>query len=383
MDPQLTLKLPAPILGEIISFSVFSTKLTFRITCKRFLDFINTYVFPTFTTTLCGATGGYKDGDFIHAQFNGPSFGVMNFDSTILFISDRGNRVVRKIDLSTNQVITLCGSSRKWGRKNGVGNEDQLRYPSGLALHEKEKLLYVSDSWNHVIKSINLINGKVETLFGNPRQKGRKDGIGKEATFYFPKGLALDSISNSLYVADNHNNSIRKILLSERKVETLCGTSESGYRDGSFDEATFHHPWDIAWDSKTQKLYTSDYSNHTIRVISLENKTVSTFCGTPKVKGYENGGSTQAKFRFPRGLELDVHSQCLYVTDGNHTIRKISLLGKGKVSNFCGVPKKSGDKGGLLSTFNRPEGLVLDPHSSTLYVMDCVNSKVKKIICKK
>lgn len=379
MNPQLELLLPIPILEEIIFFATLADKLTFRQSCKLFLQFTTNRFFPTFTTTLCGGACGYKDENFHHAQFDGPSFGVVDSLSTVLFVSDCWNNVIRKIDLYSNDVSTLYGTSIKHLLTHGL----QYRSPLGLALNEEERVLYFADAYNHVIKKVDLTNGEVKTLVGNARIYGRDDKIGKEATFYLPYGLALDSISNFLYVADSGNHSIRRVILKERRVETLCGTEKEGFKNGSFKNAKFDIPFDIVWNAEAQELYVSDYDNHVIRNISLKTKTVSTLCGTPGVWGCENGSSTEAKFRHPRGLGLDSHSQCLYVSDANHIIRKIFPLKEGKVSLLCGVSRKKGDKGGLLPLFKSPKGIVVDPQSQNLYVMDSGNHKVKQIVNRK
>lgn len=389
MDPQWDLLLPIPIIQEIISFSTHSDKVTFRVTCKRFLNFITNHFFPTFTMTICGTTIGFQDGHFNHAQFYHPYFGALHSSLNTLYISDEYNYVIRKIDLSTNEVTTLCGTPAKHGWKDGIGSESQFFGPRGLALHEKENLLYVADTYNNVIRSINLTNGIVDTIIGNPGEsrkpewKIRNDAVGKEATFSCPCGLALDSISNHLYVADSSNHSIRKIILNERKVETLCGSGREGYKDGSFEDAEFNGPHDIVLNSETQELYVSDTWNHVLRVLSLRGRTVKTLCGTPGVQGHADGSAIQAKFKFPRGLALDSHLQCLYITDKNPVIRKLSLLKEGKVISFCGISNEKGNRDGLFPSFHLPMGIVIDPHSHDLFVIDERTHKVRKIINKK
>lgn len=311
-----------------------------------------------------------------------PFYGVLNASSTLLFISDHSNHVVRKIDLSTTQVTTLCGIPMKRERSDKFEDVHLFFYPSGLALDEKENLLYVADAASNIIKSVNLTNGKVTILAGNPGLARKKYGIEEEAMFDHPNGLALDSISKHLYVCDKLNNSIRKICLNKKKVETLCGKRRGGYKDGSLNEALFDAPHGIVWCSEAQELYVSDCWNHVIRVISLKNKTVRTLCGTPKGEGYENGTATQAKFHHPKGLGFDGHSRCLYVSDRNHVIRKISLLEEGKVSAFCGTPMQDGDEDGFFPSFNSPIGVVVDSHSHSIYVIDCGNDKIRKIIDK-
>lgn len=383
MDPQQDLLLPIPIIEEIIIFSALEDKVTFRATCKRFLQFTSKHFFPTFTTTLCGGVGGYEDGDFAHAKFNSPTFGVLDSSSNCLFVSDENNHIIRKIELSTNRVTTLCGIPTKRGLKDGIGSEAQFHYPSGLALHERENILYISDSWNHVIRSINLIDGKVNTIVGNARKSGREDEVEDPTTFYYPQGLVLDSISNTLYVADSRNHCIQRILLNENKVETLCGKRYSGCMNGGFKEATFCYPWDIVLNMETQELYVSDCNNHIIRVISLQNKTVNTLCGTPQISGYEDGNAAQVKFSYPRGLGFDSHAQCLYVADNGYAVRKISLLQGIKVTTLCGKKERSGSKGGLFPTFLLPKGIIVDSHSPNLYILEEENNRVRKISNKK
>lgn len=381
MNRQVDLILPIPIMEEIISFSALDEKMTFRVTCKHFLHFITKHFLPSFTTTLCESGNKREDEGFLHNQFNG-KFGILDPSSTILFISDERNYAIQKLDLSTNQITPFCGTLGNSGWRDGIGSEAQFWRPSGLALHETEKILYVSDSYTNVIRGISLVNGAVNTIVGNPTFSGRTDGIGKEVTFNNPFGLALDSISNFLYVVDRYNHAIRKILLNEKRVETLCGNGFRGYKDGTFEEVMFDSPYDIALNLETQELYVTDTKNHVIRLISLENRTVSTLCGTPGVKGCESGPLNEANFYHPRGLTLDSYSQCLYVTDCNITIRKISLQRGGKVTPLCGIQGKRGSRNGLFPTFNCPIKIIVDPHSHAIYVMDCPNAKVRKIMDK-
>ena len=80
------------------------------------------------------------------------------------------------------------------------------------------------------------------------------------------------------------------------------------------------------------------------------------------------------------GLGLDINSNCLYVTDWNQVVWRISLSGEVRVSTLCGIAEKYGSRDGLNPTFYTPTGIVVDPHSQSLYVMDKNNHKVRKII---
>ena len=68
--------------------------------------------------------------------------------------------------------------------------------------------LYVSDNGNHRIRKIDSF-GYVSTIAGGAASL--KDGQGTSASFYYPEGIFLDN-SGDLYIADNGNHRIRRIL---------------------------------------------------------------------------------------------------------------------------------------------------------------------------
>lgn len=376
IDPQLALKLPIPIVEEIISFSSLKEKLALRVTCKQFYHSTTNKYFPSFTTTLCGNASGYEDGDFLSAKFDCPLFGLLDSSSENLFVSDFRNNVIRKINLVTRKVTTLCGTPKEISDKDGSGSSYQFENPGGLALDEKNNILFISDILNHIIVGVSLVDGRINMIYGQKCKFGMEDGIGNEATFNNPRGLGFDSISNHLYVADGVNNLIRRIMLDEKRVETLCGNGKRGYRDESFEESEFHDPFDIVFNPSTQELYVSDMWNHVIRVLSLKNKTVRTLWG---ISQRREQVFDQPKLKFPQGLELDTRSNCLYVCDHNHTIKKISLSKEVRISTLCGIEGKGGSGDGIFSSFNNPVGIANDPHSQYVYVIDSYNNRVREI----
>lgn len=357
MDSQLYIIIPFEIVLTILNWCELREVCTFRVTCKKFQKHIDTVIHPHIATTITKSAV--------------PLFGVLDSSSNILYTSTRFNHVINKVDLLTNQESILCGTLRRSLFITETSEKQQFQFPSGLALNEKERILYISDTFNCVIKCVNLIDGKIDIIAGREMVCGSEDGIGREATFNHPCGLALDLISNHLYVVDRDNDSIRRILLEDNRVETLCGP-------GLLKEPKLDLPYDIVLNSNTQELYISDWGNHVIRLLSLKDRTVSVFCGTLGVKGCKNGPLREAQFNYPSGLALDSHSQCLYVADENHVVRRISLFGEKKVDILCGIPGKGGDKGGPFPQFGFPSGVIIDPHSHSLYIMD--SSGVRKVI---
>ena len=153
----------------------------------------------------------------------------------------------------------------------------------------------------------------VTTLAGS--SSGNTDATGTSASFDNPMGITTDG--TNLYVADNGNDRIRIIVIDNGTVTTLAGSSQ-GSTDATGTSASFNNPHGITTDGTN--LYVADESNHRIRKIVIDNGTVTTIAGSSQ--GYTDATGTSARFYRPRGITTDGTN--LYVADqSNHRIRKI------------------------------------------------------------
>jgi NHL repeat len=258
-------------------------------------------------TTLAGDAQGNADGTGTAATFDSPS-GVTT-DGTNLYVADKNNHRIRKIVIATGAVTTLAGNGS--GNADGTGTAATFNSPYGITTDGTN--LYVTDQGNHRIRKIVIATGAVTTLAGNG--SGNADGTGTAATFNFPHGITTDG--TNLYIADESNYRIRKIVIATRVVTTLAGDGQ-GSADGTGTAATFRFPSDLTSDGTN--LYVADRANHRIRKIVMTTGAVTTLAGN--ALGSTNGTGTAATFNYPTGLTTDGAN--LYIADqGNHRIRKI------------------------------------------------------------
>ena len=137
------------------------------------------------------------------------------------------NRIVRVS--AGGDVSTVAGSSAAAGYRDGPGASALLGSPAGLYADGTGNLLF-ADTGNFVIRELSLDDDTVSTYAGE-QSTGSEDGVGAQARFDAPQGLATDG--PNVYVADTGNETIRKINLGTGTVTTIAGAQgQSGNTDG-------------------------------------------------------------------------------------------------------------------------------------------------------
>jgi len=316
-------------------------------------------------TTLAGTgSSGSANGTGTLASFKGP-MGITT-DGTNLYVSDTYNHLIRKIVISTGVVTTLAGTGSSGSADNSTGTLASFKDPMGITTDGTN--LYVADFSDHVIRKIVISTGAVTTvagkLWGGAGDPGSANGTGTSASFYNPRGITTDG--TNLYVADKGNHLIRKIVISTGVVTTLAGTGSSGSANGTGTSASFKGPCGITTDGTN--LYVSDTYNHLIRKIVISTGVVTTLAG---------GSRGSADITYPHGITTDGTN--LYVADTfNYLIRKI-VISTGAVTTVAGTGSAGSANGtGTSASFNLPYGITID--GTKLYVADFSNHLIRKIV---
>lgn len=318
-------------------------------------------------TTFAGVAGsaGSTNGSRLAALFSGPE-GVAADSLGNVYVADTVNLTIRKITRG-GSVSTLAGltgvagstdgvgTAARFGRLNCSGNaECYLEGPTGIAT-DSQGNVYVADNGNSTIRMITPA-GVVSTLAGQAGHPGSNDGVGAQALFNFPNGMATDA-SGDVYVADSGNNTIRMIAPGGN-VTTLAGTAGvSGSADGQGGSASFNGPGGVAVDS-VGNVYVVDAGNNTIRMIA-PGGIVTTLAGTPGQAGDVDGVGAAARFNLYSlglGIATDAAGN-VYVADTyNNSIRKITRAGV--VTTLVGTPGEYGFLAGSLpASISTPSAL--------------------------
>ncbi len=159
------------------------------------------------TALVAGSSAGFVDGVGAAAKFKSPTRLAMSADGLTLYVADQDNHRVRAITLATSKVTTLVGA--KQGHEEGKGTEASLSLPVGLAMGPNN-LLYISSVGSSRITVVNTKTGIMTTVAGSG-ERGYKDGARAAARFNSLSSLAITPDGKSLYVADSWNDLIRKV----------------------------------------------------------------------------------------------------------------------------------------------------------------------------
>ena len=160
------------------------------------------------------------------ATLNGPT-GVFVDTAGNVYIADTNNHRIRKIAAADSTISTVAGT----GSPGFAGDGDlpinaRLSFPAAV-VGDSLGVLYISDRFNHRIRRINL-GSNITTIAGKDSVGFSGDGAAANiAKLASPAGLFLTR-ADTLYIADANNHRIRKIVPDDTRGFTRIDTVGPG-----------------------------------------------------------------------------------------------------------------------------------------------------------
>lgn len=273
--------------------------------------------------TIGNGKPGFADGDPKKAMFNKPQ-GVFWKGSTV-FVADTGNHALRSIDLRDGYVETLAGTGVK-GRYvrfdfKGDGKTANLNSPWDITGYGNN--LYIAMTGFHQIWEYDLKSRKIGP-FAGIGSENITDGTLSDSEFAQPSGISLDD--NDIYVADSEASGVRSISLREKFVSTLVGSGlfVFGDMDGRLQETRLQHPLGVC--AKDGMVYIADTFNNGIKEIDLKRGRVRTLVGNRLHAVCRIDDPECDTLGLYEPSDVKVKGSMLYIADtNNHLIRTFDL----------------------------------------------------------
>ncbi|KAF6021658.1 hypothetical protein EB796_020035 [Bugula neritina] len=233
------------------------------------------YTFNTLDATLTLIAGdsscGYKDSVATSALFNGITHLVPSPEEPgQVWILDSDNHCIRTLDLIIVEVQTFAGLCKVMANSDGVAASARFGKPVALSVNPKnafESVLYDNEYLvlKHMFFDSETNEWIVETYL-TWEEKCRS--------------LSYDPSANYIYLV--YSTGIGRVGLDNGTVEYITGHNGIGQIDGAADTASFYNARNILFLQDSLFLVV-DYGNFRLRIVDAYNETISSLCVAVKV----------------------------------------------------------------------------------------------------
>ncbi|RNA08722.1 NHL repeat-containing 2 [Brachionus plicatilis] len=339
-------------------------------------------------------------------QFNQPSK-LLSFPTKLTFspeldlllISDSGNNRVLGFDVNQKNIKLEISSHQCF--ENSIFIKCCLNWLQGIVYDHDLKTIIVADTFNNMIKSVNLESKEIKVLCGVEIGnriglfdfKGGKKGPDQEISSPWDLKLMKKDNSKILLIAcagthqiwlySFQNTSIdhqlksltwwRNINVEWERLVCVAGNGKERNKNNAYPlHASFAQPSGLCFDNN-YNCYIADAESSTVRAMNLQDGSVKGFIGGDNLDpdnlfayGDKDGKGYEAKLQHPLDICF-LKDKYLIVADAfNNSLKLIDIQTK-----FC---RKICTQGAAL---NEPSGICVDEKNGYIWIADTNNHSIK------
>jgi sugar lactone lactonase YvrE len=282
-------------------------------------------------TTVAGdGQAGYAGdgGPAVRASLNEP-YGIAIDRAGNIFIADRLNRRVRRVDAASGIITTLAGTGEAaYSGDGGPAARAGLAEPNGLAFDAAQRHLYITDVADHRVRIVDLVAGTIATFAGTGKAEHSGDGgPARDAGIFGARAVKLGA-DGTVYILERQGSSLRAVDPATGIITTIAGTGARGYGGdgGPALAAVFDAPKEMAIE-RDGSILIVDTENHAIRRFDRRTGLVTAVAGGQKGGGGDGGPALEAGLDRPHGAVVGPDG-AIYIGDTNtHRVRKVVRQG--------------------------------------------------------
>jgi sugar lactone lactonase YvrE len=298
-----------------------------------------------------------------------------------LYFAETANHLIRKVSPSGILTIVAGTGVQGFAGDGAPAIAALLDSPTAVALDAAGDI-FLADTHNHRIRRVDAVSGIITTIAGTGTPANSPDGTpAASAQINLPGALAFDS-AGDLYFADSASFVIRRIAAGTGLLTTVAGDGVQGFSgDGApATSASIDSPLGISLDP-SGNLYLADSHNQRVRRVDEQTGIITTVAGTG-LSGFsgDSSAATAARLDLPRGLALDLSGN-LYVVDSlNQRIRRIDAL-TGQISTIAGdgTQAYAGDGGpAVAASLDTPRAVTISA-AGLPTLSDTGNARIRQV----
>src|SRR5579862_9057974 len=297
--------------------------------CIRRVDAASGNISTIAGTGVQGFSG--DTGPATAAQLHSPA-GIVFDKSGNLYIADQGNNRVRKVDTG-GTITTIAGNGNSgFSGDNGLATSAAVYTPSEVQIDPIDGSLVISQLNASAIRRVDLTTNNITTICGNGTSSDYNGDniLAVNAHLNNPTGIRFDKAGN-LCIVDCLNERVRLITRATGMISTVAGTGQFGFSgdNGQASAATFgfgQSPTvggDLSLDANGN-IFLCDTINQRIRYIDDATQIVTTIAGNG-MPGY--GGNfvdaQNTSMNLPAGIFAEANGNYLISDNLNNVVRRV------------------------------------------------------------
>lgn len=254
-----------------------------------------------------------------------------------MLVSDQHHNKIMCYDRTLRTCHTVGSSWSSLWSKDASNN---FNWPSGLA-SDKEGHFFVADRYHHCIKEFAIRNTDFEFISKIGSVKGSENGYFNE-----PRGLAISSKENKMYIADGCNNRIQ--IFQNRTYHSKFGHAGKG--PGEFDI-----PCSIAISNDDSRLFVSDNRNNRVQIF--------------KKNGHFEQQVVHSELSYPHGICITPDDHFIVSSGGCDCALVFKIRGTDKPEHVTTIKGKCEG----VEQFSKPGDIVV---TASLHIVIATHSKI-------
>ncbi|MCB0760908.1 MAG: hypothetical protein KDC12_05245 [Flavobacteriales bacterium] len=287
---------------------------------------------------------------------------VDEFTGDLLIADTRHNRIIAASP--EGEVKYTIGTGAE-GFIDGPGSKARFNHPMGLVFDQRNRILYVADTYNHSIRRVDMVDQRVMTVLGSGDHGALapEEVFGTSGKISFPTHLELRG--GKLFIAMTGFNQIWEMDAITNKAHPIIGNGKPGCVDGKGDDVKLNAPSAFAF-TDGGKMLILDAVERKIRTWDVSGEVTTSFTDT--------GGD----LAFP--TSITTAGPEVYLTDVNR--RKVFKILDGNLQLVAGSGQFGAGEGkALKATFMQPSGIFIS--GDRAYVSDRGANMIRVINLKK